>query len=540
MKQNVNNETDLEIVNNTQTQPVSTDILAPDFQAATSAEKVEKAMQTTAVATSVIAQDTLERAGRSHKLEGALQLIALGTSVIVLAIIAYLTYLVKDTLSLLVISFLIAYVLSPVVNIFERRGVNRTLVVAGLSVVILVVCILTVLVIVNWATSQLTTFKTDLPKMAKKLEVKVTEGASKLKKIVPQLENLGSSMFSVDELEEPNGLAIKLRDARNPLSKYLRGKFSLETQRLLDEYDGTNPPSEVLQAALIEELNRLLQGDGFYDEQRFAQITLTEETRKLAEQSPQDEALIRLNRLLLEEAYPLEIAKRQGLLTVENIQKWVYSRIDNTLSVVKNISGKIMPIISMLVVVPFMTFFMLSGGGIAKKKFIEVVPNRYFEMTLVLIGELDRQLGQYLRSRVSQTVILSVLGIIGFAILRIRFCIFLGILAGVANIIPYFGPVLGAIPACIIALIDPPFGMWSVPLVIALTFLLQFIDNAIIFPMIVGKSVDLGPITTILVVLVGSQFLGLLGLLMAVPIAAMIKVAVQVIHKEIRGTPEFG
>ena len=78
------------------------------------------------------------------------------------------------------------------------------------------------------------------------------------------------------------------------------------------------------------------------------------------------------------------------------------------------------------------------------------------------------------------------------------------------------------------------------PLVIALTFILQFIDNAIIMPMIVGKSVDLGPITTILVVLVGSQFFGLLGLLMAVPVAAMIKVAVQVIYKEIKGYPEFG
>jgi predicted PurR-regulated permease PerM len=141
---------------------------------------------------------------------------------------------------------------------------------------------------------------------------------------------------------------------------------------------------------------------------------------------------------------------------------------------------------------------------------------------------------------VLETVILSVLGIIGFAVIRVQFYIFLGILAGVANIIPYIGPVLGAMPACIIALIYPPFGGWSVPLVIALTFILQFIDNAIIMPIIVGKSVDLGPITTILVVLVGSQFFGLLGLLMAVPVAAMIKVTVQVIYKEIKGYPELG
>lgn len=421
MNQNVNNETDLEIVDVTQIQP-SIDIFDLDLQADTSAERVEKAMQRTAVATSIIAQDTLERAERSSKSEGALRLIALCTSIIVLAILAYLMYLLKDTLSLLVISFLIAYVLAPVVKIFERRGVNRTLVVAGLSVIILGILILTALVIIDWSTYQLNKLQTDLPDITEKLKVKISEWVSKLEERVPQTKN-----------------------------------------------------------------------------------------SKLSEK-----------------------------LTVENIQKWISSRIENTISFISSISSKIMPIISMLVVVPFMTFFMLSGGASAKKRFIEMMPNRYFETTLILINELDRQLGQYLRSRVLETVMLSVIGVIGFAVLRVRFYVFLGILAGVANIIPYFGPILGAIPACIIALIYPSLGVWSVPLVIALTFLLQFIDNAIIFPLVVGKSVDLGPITTILVVLVGSQFFGLLGLLMAVPIAAMIKVAVQVIHKEVKGHPEFG
>ena len=422
MRQKVNNEIDLEIVDVSQMPSVPTDIFEPDLQNNTPEERFEKAMQATSVAASAIARDTLERAERLPKLKGALQLIALGTSVITLAIIAYFIYLVRDILNLIVISFLIAYVLSPVVNIFERRGANRTLVTAGLFVVILGLLILAALVMIDRTTSQLATFNTDLPEITKNLKVKITEWEFILRTTIPQLEGL-----------------------------------------------------------------------------------------KLSEK-----------------------------LTSENIQRWVSARIEKAIAVISSISSQIMPIISMLFIVPFMTFFMLCGGERAKKKFIEMMPNRYFEMTLVLIYELDRQLGQYLRSRVLETVILSALCIIGFAVIRVQFYIFLGILAGVANIIPYIGPVLGAIPACIIALIYPSFGGWSVPLVIALTFLLQFIDNAIIMPIIVGKSVDLGPITTILVVLVGSQFFGLLGLLMAVPIAAMIKVAVQVIYKEIKGYPEFG
>src|SRR4030095_15568741 len=88
-------------------------------------------------------------------------------------------------------------------------------------------------------------------------------------------------------------------------------------QRLLEEYNGSDPPPESLQRLLIDELNRLLEGSGLFDEQRFAQVRLTDETRRLIAQNPTRENLIRLNRLLLEEAYPHEIAKSLSFRTVE-------------------------------------------------------------------------------------------------------------------------------------------------------------------------------------------------------------------------------
>ena len=182
-----------------------------------------------------------------------------------------------------------------------------------------------------------------------------------------------------------------------------------------------------------------------------------------------------------------------------------------------------------------MTFFMLHSGERVKKKFIEVVPNRYFESTLLLMSELDCQLGKYLRSRLIETLTLSVMTIIALLILRVRFAIPIGIFAGLVNLIPYLGPFLGGAPAVIFALIDAPFGVWSVPLVIGTLFLLQFIDNMIVLPILVGRNVDLGPVTTIIAVLIGGKLLGLIGLLIAVPIAAISKVIVQVIYSGIKG-----
>ena len=120
----------------------------------------------------------------------------------------------------------------------------------------------------------------------------------------------GSSVFCMADLKDSTSMAIKLRGAQDPLSQYLRERFSKKTQRLLHEFDGSSPPSKTLHRSLVGELNRVLKDDRLYDEQRFAHVSLMAgETRKVIEQNPTGKDRIRLNRLLLEEAYPHEIVK---------------------------------------------------------------------------------------------------------------------------------------------------------------------------------------------------------------------------------------
>lgn len=123
----------------------------------------------------------------------------------------------------------------------------------------------------------------------------------------------GPSLFRPGDLKEPGALAVKLWKAEDALSEYLLEQFSDDTGGLLNDYDGSGDPSELLQKALIDELNRLLEDSRLYDRQRFAHVELTGETRGLIAQDPHDEDLIRLNRLLLEEAYPYEIARARSV-----------------------------------------------------------------------------------------------------------------------------------------------------------------------------------------------------------------------------------
>ena len=171
-----------------------------------------------------------------------------------------------------------------------------------------------------------------------------------------------------------------------------------------------------------------------------------------------------------------------------------------------------------------------------KKGLIRAVPNRIFEPALILLDGIDRQLGDYLRSRLVQTVIIGIICLIGYLILGLPFAILLGTVAGLANLIPYIGPFIGAIPALAVVFVDSRFGVGSSFIgIIVITIGVQIIDTALVTPLLVGKSVELDPITTVVVVLVGEQFLGLIGMLMAVPLTAMLKLIIEELITQFRG-----
>ena len=116
-------------------------------------------------------------------------------------------------------------------------------------------------------------------------------------------------LFDMAAIKDPGSLAVKLQDTRAPVSVSIAIRLSGDTQRLLGEYDGASDPSLDLQKALLSDLNRLLQAGSLYHAQSFADIQLSEQTQALIAQNPQNgEALVRLNRFLLSDAYPYELA----------------------------------------------------------------------------------------------------------------------------------------------------------------------------------------------------------------------------------------
>ena len=123
-------------------------------------------------------------------------------------------------------------------------------------------------------------------------------------------------LFDEADLKDPASLIRKLQDAQDPLSERLRDLFSEEGRQMLGEARDLESPAEGHLRTLVEELNRLLEGESLYDEGRFDRVALAENTNRLVGDGLRGRDLVRFNRLLLEQAYPEELAKSFTLYRV--------------------------------------------------------------------------------------------------------------------------------------------------------------------------------------------------------------------------------
>lgn len=186
-----------------------------------------------------------------------------------------------------------------------------------------------------------------------------------------------------------------------------------------------------------------------------------------------------------------------------------------------------------LFLIPFFMFFILADGPRIRKQFFSIIPNKYFEASANLLFRIDTQLGNYIRGIILEALIVGTLSTIGLFILKVKFFFIIGMFVGFANLIPYFGPFAGGVPAVLITLLDKgsiSHCLWVIGLFIAI----QIIDNNFISTFVLSKSISTHPVIVLLAVLIGGTWFGVWGMFFAVPALGIIKVLVVELTKEIR------
>lgn len=215
----------------------------------------------------------------------------------------------------------------------------------------------------------------------------------------------------------------------------------------------------------------------------------------------------------------------QYIRIVTNINKELIN-VPNLL--VKNYD-KILETVSLLATIPLIGFFLLKDNIKLRKEFFHLVPNRYFEIVIILLHKIDETLGKYLRAMFYEVIIVGSLVAIVLTILGVDYAFLIGFLAGVANIIPYFGPLMGVLFAIISILISGNPLVTIIYVVIAM-YLIQVLDNNIVYPIVVGTSINMHPLIVLLTVLAGGWSYGIIGMLISVPIVYLVYNIIKVLY----------
>lgn len=192
----------------------------------------------------------------------------------------------------------------------------------------------------------------------------------------------------------------------------------------------------------------------------------------------------------------------------------------NLLSTTLGVIGGVVAAVTVLV----SSFYLLMEQQGAKKFFLSVVPSDHKEDLVDIITKLGDKMGAWLRGQLFLMVIVGVLDVIGLLILGMPYALALGIWAGLTEVIPFAGPVLGAIPAILIALSVSPL---EAILVTALFVIVQQVEGNFLVPKIMGRAMGLSPVIIIFAMLIGAKLMGVLGIVLAVPAAGVVSVLVQ-------------
>lgn len=177
-----------------------------------------------------------------------------------------------------------------------------------------------------------------------------------------------------------------------------------------------------------------------------------------------------------------------------------------------------------IIIIPFITFFILRDRQKLKNGLIGLVPNRYFEMTINILDKIEKQLSSYVRAWLLDALVLGIMAFAGLSILGVNYAIIIGMVAGAGHLIPYAGPVIGGVPAILISVIQ--YGDLSMVLPIVILFTIIYIlDSSFIQPYIFSKGAEMNPIVIIALILIGNQILGAFGALIAIPVATILKVS---------------
>ncbi len=186
-----------------------------------------------------------------------------------------------------------------------------------------------------------------------------------------------------------------------------------------------------------------------------------------------------------------------------------------------------------LVLTPILTLYFLADKDYFLKRIKKLIPNKYKDKSLELFRKIDESLSKFVRGKIILAISVGAGTTIALLIIGVDFAIFIGIITALADVIPYIGPFLGFLPAVFFAFLSSPIkAIW----VSILFVLIQWIENNILAPKIIGDTTGIHPIMILLSIIIGGGVFGVVGMILAVPVVAVSNILFDFFSDEFKNT----
>ncbi|PGZ07950.1 AI-2E family transporter [Bacillus cereus] len=195
-------------------------------------------------------------------------------------------------------------------------------------------------------------------------------------------------------------------------------------------------------------------------------------------------------------------------------------------SVTGNVTGflsTVTEVVLTFVMVPFILFYLLKDGEQLPNHFLKFISEQRQPAAKSILDDMHYAISSYIRGQIIVSLFIGIMLLIGYLIIGIKYAVLLAILAMIVNIVPYVGPVIAITPALIIAFIDSPAMVLKVIIVM---MVVQLAEGKFISPQVMGKKLDIHPITIIFIILTAGNLFGIMGVILAIPGYAILKVLV--------------
>lgn len=207
-------------------------------------------------------------------------------------------------------------------------------------------------------------------------------------------------------------------------------------------------------------------------------------------------------------------------LIIDNISKIYKKQTANAGNLLVNSAKNVMSFVFSLVLTPIFAFYFLKDKDKIKEKLKAMIPEARKERLIRLFSNIHNDMTKYIIGKIKMAVFVGFATFIMLLALGVEFSFVIGIITCVADIVPYVGPLMGLIPAFVFAFIDSPIkALW----IFVLYILIQWVENNIVGPKILSKETGFHPIVVLFLLILGAALFGFLGMILAVPIALVIK-----------------